>query len=313
MPTNIFAEKTDLSIAIIGSGVVGTATGTGLLGKGHRVVFCDVAASRRAELRASGLETVEPGALGEHDFDAYLISVPSPTVGGVVDTSIVAAASAAVGRAIGKHAGWPLIVVRSTVPPGTTEGLVCAAVEGESGRRAGDEFGLCMNPEFLREISASEDFVQPRVIVVGALDRRSDHALRGLYARWPDVPVVSMSLRSAEMTKYTANLFNAAKISFFNEMEGICLRLGIDPRPVFAAAAYGAEGLWNPEYGTRGLAPFGGACLPKDSAGFLGFASERGLADEMLMLQATIETNARVAQTADELGSPDEPLRVQAL
>lgn len=313
MQTNIFRERGDLAIAIVGSGVVGTATGKGLYAKGHRVVFCDVSASRRAELRASGNETVEPEGLREKDFDAYLISVPSPSIDGVVDTSFVEAASAAVGQAIRQHAGWPLVVVRSTVPPGTTEGLVRAAVEAESGRRAGDGFGLCMNPEFLREISASEDFVDPRVIVIGALDLRSDRALRRLYAPWSDVPVVSMSLRSAEMTKYTSNLFNATKISFFNEMEQVCVALGIDPRVVFATAARGAEGLWNPAYGTRALAPFGGACLPKDTTGFLGFARERGLAEDMLMLQATIETNARVAQTADELGSAEDLQRLGAL
>ncbi len=313
MGTNVFAERSDLTIAIVGSGVVGTATGRGLQANGHRVVFCDVSTSRRAELRASGGETVEPDALGAQDFDAYLISVPSPSVDGVVDTSFVEAASASVGQAIRRHAGWPLVVVRSTVPPGTTESLVRGAVESESRRRAGDGFGLCMNPEFLREISASEDFMYPRVIVIGALDRRSDRALRGLYARWPDVPVVSMSLRSAEMTKYTSNLFNATKISFFNEMEQVCVALEIDPRVVFATAACGAEGLWNAEYGTRALAPFGGACLPKDTTGFLGFAREQGLAEDMLMLQATIETNARIAQTAVELGAAEDLQRLEAL
>src|SRR5207249_2890238 len=162
-----------------------------------------------------------------------------------------------VGRAIRGHAGYPLVVVRSTVPPGTSEGLVLPAVERESGRRPGDGFGLCMNPEFLREVSAEADFLNPRVIVIGALDARSDRAMRRLYAPWPEVPVVSMSLRTAEATKYTANLFNATKISFFNELEQVFSTLGVDARAAFGAAARGAEGLWNPEYGTRGLFPYG--------------------------------------------------------
>ena len=105
-----------------------------------------------------------------------------------------------------------------------------------------------------------------------------------------------MDLRSAELTKYTANLFNAAKISFFNELEQVCLVVGADPRAVFAAAVKGAEGLWNALYGTRGLAPYDGACLPKDTTGFLGWASERGLDDSLLVLRATIAANERLAE-----------------
>jgi UDPglucose 6-dehydrogenase len=116
------------------------------------------------------------------------------------------------------------------------------------------------------------------------------------------VPVVSLDLRSAELAKYTSNLFNAAKISFFNELEEVALQLGADARAIFDAVATGCEGMWNPEYGTRGLAPFGGACLPKDTAAFLGFAAEVGLAKVMPMLRATIETNERVSR---RLG--DEP------
>lgn len=286
-------------IAIIGSGVVGTATGVGFAAKGRDVVFCDVVRTRLTALRRQGLAAVDPSGLSAEGCDVFLISVPSPTTAGRVDTSYVETAAAIVGRAIATHPGWPLVVVRSTVPPGTTEELVLPTLEAESDRSAGSGFGLCMNPEFLRALSAEEDFRNPRVIVIGALDERSDQELRAVYAAWPHVPVVSVSLRGAELTKYTSNLFNATKISFFNEMEQICNELHVDARDVFAAVARGAEGLWNPEYGTRGLAPYAGACLPKDTVGFLGFARSRGLDDRMLMLQATIETNERLAPVQD--------------
>jgi UDPglucose 6-dehydrogenase len=138
--------------------------------------------------------------------------------------------------------------------------------------------------------------MRPRVIVIGALDEASDLHLRAMYASWRDVTVLSMDLRTAEMTKYVANLFNAAKISFFNELEEICEAIGANASAAFGAAARGAEGLWNPTYGTRGLSPYGGACLPKDTKGFLGFAKQIGLEKDLLMLQATIATNQRVAQ-----------------
>ncbi len=288
-------------IAVVGSGVVGTATGSGFQSKGNRVVFCDVVPERLVLLRARGFHAVPAAELGP-DHDAYFISVPSPTREGRVDLSCVEAAARTVGSAIADHRGRPLVVVRSTVPPGTTETLVREVVEEASRRAAGVGFSLCMNPEFLRELSAEEDFLNPRLIVIGSLDERSDRTIRRLYAPWSAVPTLSMSLRSAEMAKYVANLFNAAKISFFNEMEQVCAAIDAEPRQVFSAAARGAEGLWSPEYGTRGLFPFGGACLPKDCLGFLAFAGEQGLAESMLMLQATIETNERLAAKVE----PDE-------
>lgn len=284
-------------LVIVGAGVVGTATGLGFAEVGHDVAFCDTSAQRRALLRRRGLRVLAPSQLAAEHFDAYLISVPSPTVDGQVDLSCVLAAAETVGRALaGPRAGRrPLVVVRSTVPPGTTEGPVREALERTSGKRSGTGFGLCMNPEFLREATADDDFLHPRVIVIGALDGPSERALRRIYQPWPEVPVVSLTLRAAELTKYVSNLFNAAKISFFNELEEVALALGADARAIFSAVAQGAEGMWNPVYGTRGLAPYGGACLPKDTEGFLGFAATEGFAEAMPMLQATIETNARVA------------------
>ena len=311
MPHN--RQLTGKSIAIVGSGVVGRATGTGFQAKGNSVVFYDVAPERLAVLRRHGLSATHAASLGA-DHDTYLISVPSPTIEGRVDLSCVEAAALTVGNAIRSHAGRPLVVVRSTVPPGTTETLVREALERASGRIAGEGFGLCMNPEFLRELSAEVDFLNPRVIVIGTLDDRSDAALRELYAPWPQIPILSMTLRSAEFCKYTANIFNAAKISFFNEMEELCLAVGAQPREVFAAAARGAEGLWNPQYGTRGLYPYGGACLPKDTIGFLGFLEETRLADSALMLNATIDTNERLAarQAPTELAAWAEPQQALA-
>jgi UDPglucose 6-dehydrogenase len=284
-------------LVIVGAGVVGTATGCGFAAMGHDVAFCDAASTRRTQLRKRGLRVLAPAELPAESFDAYLISVPTPTVDGNVDLSCILAAAESVGHALAarKDSRKPLVVVRSTVPPGTTEGPVREVLERASGRLAGSGFHLCMNPEFLREVSAEQDFMEPRVIVIGALDEQSDRALRRLYRPWPGVPVVSLSLRSAELAKYTSNLFNAAKISFFNELEEVALALDADARAIFSAVSQGAEGMWNPVYGTRGLAPYGGACLPKDTEGFLGFAAEEGFAHAMPMLQATIETNERVA------------------
>jgi UDPglucose 6-dehydrogenase len=282
-------------IAIVGSGVVGTATGSGFASKGHQVTFCDADHSRMALLRAEGLRVVDVDGLGTEFFDAYLISVPTPTVGGRIDISFVRAASRAVGGAIADHPARPLVVVRSTVLPGTTDGLVIPEIERSSGRMAGRGFSVCMNPEFLRAVSAADDFLRPRVIVIGELDGVSGEALARIYAPWKDVPVRRMSIVSAEATKYAANNFNAAKISFFNEMDRLLSSLGADTSAAFTAASLGAEGLWNPTYGTSPGRPFGGVCLPKDLAAIIGLAEVLGREDEVPLLRAVAQVNESLA------------------
>ncbi len=300
-------DQPERVIAVIGSGVVGTATGAGLAAKGHRVVFCDTNTQRVTLLLGRGYRAVRAAELTTLSASTYLISVPTPTVEGQADASFVREAARAVGKAIRHTNGHPLIVVRSTVPPGTTEGIVIPALEMASGRAAGTDFGVCMNPEFLRAASAERDFLDPRAIVIGALDEWSERALREIYSPWPDVPVHAMDLRSAEATKYVSNLFNATKISFFNEMDRILRRVGANPEVAFAAATLGAEGLWNPEYGTRGGFPFDGVCLPKDTAGFLGFARELGLDHLLPVLAATIQVNEEFRQIAAPLREANRP------
>ena len=113
------------------------------------------------------------------------------------------------------------------------------------------------------------------------------------------------TLRTAEATKYVANLFNATKISFFNEMHRVLSAVGVDPCVAAGAASLGAEGLWNPRYGTRGGAAFDGACLPKDAAGFLGFAEAMGLGELMPVLRAVIRVNEEIA--AEGIDVPARP------
>jgi UDPglucose 6-dehydrogenase len=276
-------------VLIVGSGVVGTATGWGLAANGARVAFYDISEERSALLKANGLDVWSASDLMTRKPDHYLISVPTPTRGGHIDLDCVRSAATTIGRGISAREDWCCVVVRSTVPPGTTDEVVKPLLERHSGKVAGRDFGVAMNPEFLRAMSAADDFLYPRVIVIGALDSRSDAAVRALYAPWNDVPVRSMSIRDAEATKYTANLYNATKISFFNEMHRVLSRMGVNADTAFAAAAEGAEGLWNPRYGIRGGRPYGGVCLPKDTVAFAGYAGELG--EEMTLLKAAIAVN----------------------
>jgi UDPglucose 6-dehydrogenase len=300
-----------MSVAIVGSGVVGTATGAGLRAVGHGVVFCDIDPERVRLLRARGFIAVDCLDLPEEepDVEAYLLSVPSPTVLGRVDISFVEDAARAVGRSVGRNRGWPVVVVRSTVPPGTTEDVVIPILESASGKRAGVDFGVAANPEFLRAATAEADFMDPRVIAIGVRDERSELALRRLYGPWRDVPFVATDVRTAEALKYVANIYNATKISFFNEMHRLLAAVGADPDVAARAVALGAEGLWNPFYGTRGGAPFGGVCLPKDTTGFLGFLEEHGLAGLAPILRAAIQVNDEMSEVAAPLDAAASPER----
>jgi UDPglucose 6-dehydrogenase len=302
----------DRPIAVIGSGVVGTATGAGLSAKGHDVVFCDVNLRRVKLLHRRGFRAISASDLGSIHARAYLICVPSPTVDGRVDTSFVREAALAVGSALGAHAERSLVVIRSTIPPGTTRTVGIPALELASGRRAGIDFGVCTNPEFLRAATAERDFMEPRVIVIGALDDGSADELAAIYSPWEGVPVHRMSLETAEATKYVSNLFNAAKISFFNEMERFLRVIDVDADAAADAMTLGAEGMWNPAYGTRGGFPYGGVCLPKDTVGFLGFAEQIGRADLLPMLRATLRVNEEIAANAPPLHEltlePAEPV-----
>src|SRR5438309_3841982 len=182
-------------VVVVGSGVVGTATGLGLASRGHDVVFSDVAPERMELLRKRGFDVVEPWEMARVRADAYLLSVPTPTgEDGRVDLSYLGDATRTVASAVATHPGWPVVVVRSTVPPGTTEDVVIATLQEGSGRTAGVDFGVCMNPEFLRAATANDDFIDPKVIVIGAIDQRSHNALWDLYAPWSGVPLISTTL-----------------------------------------------------------------------------------------------------------------------
>ncbi len=280
------------SVLIIGGGVVGVATGRGLRSRGFETSFVDTSRERIAQLRDEGFAAYEPAQIAEVEPDFYLLSVPTPTTAGRIDLGPLRAASETVANALALRDDWACVVVRSTVPPGTTDDVVGPILEQHCGREAHRSFGLAMNPEFLRAASANEDFDDPRVIIFGSRDDASEKAMRILYEPWSYVPIIAMTNREAEAAKYTSNLFNAAKISFFNELHQTFSALGIDSSVAFNAVVNGAEGLWNPAYGTRGGAPYGGACLPKDSAAFLTFATDQGL--DLPLLSAVIETNIRL-------------------
>lgn len=299
-------------IAVIGSGIVGQATGKGFLDAGHDVVFCDTNPEIVRSLSAEGYSAMEMKDFGDRHaewIDFFMISVPTPTKNGRVELAFLESALSDLGRVIRKIKRKPVFVVRSTVPPGTTKNIAISTLEKFSGKKAGKDFGVCMNPEFLREVSAQDDFRNPWMIVVGSDDKVSGEALAGIYKSFKS-PIVRMSLNEAEMMKYAHNLLNATKISFFNEMRIVAKSIGADPEVMFPVIVKSAEAMWNPSYGIKNLGPYGGVCLPKDTVAFHSWTLET-LGYEMPVLAGTIKTNELMKEIADYSEHPAENLTKQ--
>src|SRR5215211_6173521 len=271
---------------IVGSGVVGQATGKGFMKKGHTVGYVDINPQTIAKLRGEGLNAMMAAEVDWNAVDVVLLAVSTPSVNDKIVLDYIEAAALDVGRGLATTSNYVTVVVRSTVPPTTTEQRITPILERASGKRAGVDFGVAMNPEFLRAVSSEQDFARPWITVIGSSDRRTAETLDDLYASFGAL-IVRCTPTEAEMIKYVNNVYNAVKISYFNEVHAICEQLGIDGNLVGSAVARSAESMWNPLYGTRGGVPYGGACLPKDTIAFMQFAREWGL--EHLMLEATIE------------------------
>jgi UDPglucose 6-dehydrogenase len=291
LPTPNDGHRYDLSALESGTAAVGVAIGAAGMrtphddGVGVAVPAAGNEAAGNEAARHEGADVEAPrdgvplGAArrsdADHDHDAAQGCVPPPTRSGHT--------------VVGTHT----VVVRSTVPPGTTDGLVKRTLEAASGRTVGSGFALASNPEFLRAACAAEDFRHPWMTVIASRSARTVERLAGLLRPFGGELRTFADPAAAELLKCAHNIFNATKISFWNEMWLVARRLGLDLDGIASVVARSAEGSFNPEYGIRGGAPFGGVCLPKDTRGFLGFAEAIGV--EMPLLRATVKVNDRLA------------------
>lgn len=291
------------SIAVIGSGVVGQATGRGFIRKGHRVTFVDINPATLQKLQNEGLDARSMDQVDWNTIDIVMLAVSTPTQAGRIILDHIEAAARDLGEQLQRLNHFVTVVVRSTVVPGTTEKRIKPILEMASGKVAGTDFGLAMNPEFLRQVSSVQDFDRPWITVIGAYDEHAARTLKALYLPFGSL-TVECTPTEAEMIKYTSNLYNAVKISYFNEVHSMCEQLGISSGVVASTVARSAESMWNPLYGTRGGVPFGGACLPKDTEAFARFVHDNGL--ENSMLDMAIEVNERLKQRVDAAESPDQ-------
>lgn len=297
-----------MKVSVIGLGYVGAVTASCLARDGHDVLGIDIdstkldlLASGSAPIIEDGLQEVteEAAASGRLSLtdgvderlagqDIVFICVGTPSAAnGSQDATAVERVAQQVGEAISGSTVYPVVVVRSTVHPGITESRVLPILERHSGLRVGDGFGLCFQPEFLREGSSVKDFYAPPFTIVGGDSDRSINVVRTLFDPI-DADFIATAIPNAEMLKMACNAFHALKISFANEIGRLGQSLGLDGRDVMQLLCRDKSLNISSAYLRPGYA-YGGSCLPKDLRALLHIAKMRDV--EVPLLAGTLATN----------------------
>lgn len=307
-----------MRISVFGLGYVGCVSAACLARDGHTVIGVDVDPHKVATTNAGRAPVLEPAlenligdvvnagrlratvdarsALQQTDISLICVGTPSNS-NGSLDLRYLDRVCMQIGGALAGKSDYHVVVVRSTVLPGTVEGRLSLLLEQHSDLRAGTDFGICMNPEFLREGSAIEDYDHPSVIVIGELDAKSGDVAQRLYER-VQATVVRTSIPTAEMLKYVNNAFHALKVTFANEIGNLCAAHGIDGHEVMEHFCLDRRLNISSAYLKPGFA-FGGSCLPKDLRALVYRAKEQDV--HCPLLSAVLPSNQGQIQRALEM------------
>ncbi|MFP4051339.1 MAG: UDP-glucose dehydrogenase family protein [Thermoplasmata archaeon] len=294
-----------MNISIIGTGYVGLVSGVGFASKGHDVTCVDIIEEKvkminqgKPPIYEKGLddllkEVVEEGrltattdtveAIKKSDITFICVGTPSREDGSI-DTSGIEKAAKDIREALDQKDAYHVVCVKSTVVPGTTDQKVLSILE-QSGKKVGEDFGLGMNPEFLREGVALDDFLKPDRIVIGGWDERCIKTIKECYEGF-EAPKLETNIRTAEMIKYASNALLATKISFANEMSRIAEKMGVDVYDVMDGV--GLDHRINRDFLNAGCG-FGGSCFPKDVKAILDQAEKHGV--DSKILKAVLDVN----------------------
>lgn len=297
-----------MTIAVFGLGYVGTVSSACLAKAGHAVVGVD-SNSTKVDLINAGRspiiekdvgeiiqQTVADGrlrastdaaeAVKESNLSLVCVGTPS-AANGSLNLGYVETVCQEIGQALADKNEYHTVVIRSTILPGTMRNVVIPNLEKASGKIAGRDFGICNNPEFLREGTAVYDYYNPPKTVIGTLDKRASEAIETLYESLP-APMIVTSIETAEMVKYVDNVWHALKISFANEIGAICKKLNIDSHAVMDIFCADEKLNISPHYLKPGFA-FGGSCLPKDLRALTFQANRLDL--RLPVLESIMESN----------------------
>jgi GDP-mannose 6-dehydrogenase len=307
-----------MRVSVFGLGYVGCVSAAWLAGDGHEVVGVDVNADKVAAINAGRSPIVEPGldallsrnvaegrlrattdsSAAVIDSEVSLLCVGTPSRrNGSLDLSYLQRVSEQIGDALRCKPTYHVVIVRSTVLPGTTHDLVIPALERMSGKTYGEGFGVSVNPEFLREGTALKDFCKPPLTLVGHNHAADAGGTIALY-RSIDAPLISTSIRVAEMIKYTSNTWHALKVVFANEIGNLCKKLSVDSHEVMDIFCRDEKLNLSSYYLKPGFA-FGGSCLPKDVRALQYRAKEVDV--ELPLISQILPSNRQQIQNAIEL------------
>ncbi|MBI4205188.1 MAG: nucleotide sugar dehydrogenase, partial [Betaproteobacteria bacterium] len=272
-----------MKISVMGLGYVGAVSAACLARDGHEIIGVDTDRLKVDLINSGKAPIIEPGlaeiiereaaagrlcattdvtaAVQHSDLSLICVGTPSLRNGGI-DLQYVQRVCEQIGTALREHQGAPVVAMRSTLLPGTMHEVVIPTLEVRSGKRAGVEFGVCVNPEFMREGTAVQDYDRPPKTVIGELNRASGDLLASLYAHVPG-PLVRVDIETAEMVKYADNAWHALKVGFANEIGNICKALDVDAHRVMDIFCQDTKLNLSAYYLKPGFA-FGGSCLPKD-------------------------------------------------
>lgn len=297
-----------MKVSVFGLGYVGTVSAACLAQDGHDVLGVDPVASKvdlinagRSPIIEANIQEIiaeavqanrlhailDPGrAIQETDLSFVCVGTPSQ-INGNLDLTYIRRVCQEIGLALRNKAARHTIVIRSTVLPGTMQGIVIPMLEEQSGKRAGIDFGVCNNPEFLREGSAVMDFKFPAKTIIGEVDQASGDMVSALYAKLA-APLIRVNLETAEMVKYIDNAFHALKIGFANEIGALCKSVGVDAKKAMEMFCMDIKLNISPAYLSPGFA-FGGSCLPKDLRALNYTAKLRDL--ELPILSSILRSN----------------------
>jgi UDPglucose 6-dehydrogenase len=311
--------KNGMNVSIIGTGYVGLTTGVCLASIGHKVTCVDILPERVASINRGEAPLYEPGlsellrdVLSSGNFRASLsleeaivnsdvsfITVGTPPIDGKIDLSHVALVARQIGAVLKNLNRYHTVAVKSTVIPGTTGSIVRQILEETSNKKIG-EFGLCMNPEFLREGCAVNDFLNPDRIVIGQADDKSGQVLAELYKVYK-CPVIFTTLSNAEMIKYASNALLSTLISYSNEIASLC-EITADTDVDIVMRGLHLDRRLSPVVNGQLVSPgilafilpgcgFGGSCFSKDVNALRGYARDHGVSTHLLDAVMTINDN----------------------
>jgi GDP-mannose 6-dehydrogenase len=272
-----------VKIAIFGLGYVGVVSAACLARDGHEVLGVDPNSVKTDLVNQAKSPIVEPGldalmqaavasgrlrasadhAVAVRHCDLMLICVGTPgAANGSLDLRYVRRICEQIGEALAGINDFKIVAIRSTLLPGSMQSVVIPTLEKSSAKRAGEHFGVCINPEFLREGTAIYDYDHPAKTVIGANDERTAAPVRAIYAKL-EAPMIVTDLRTAEMVKYVDNSWHALKVTFANEMGRLAKAMSVDSRTLMTLFCMDTKLNISPTYLRPGFA-FGGSCLPKD-------------------------------------------------